>query len=279
MRILTYNCCALPLLTGDIGRRLALAAEAISRLDPEMILLQEIFLTSQLAVFRSRLAGWPHAAWEPRSLSRVSGGLVLLSKRPIRRWGFVSFAVQGPAWRFSALVRLSPKGFLWAEFEDPVALVVHTHLVADYRIGLRGRNPYPSAQAEQLGQIAAYLAPLGGGAPVVVAGDLNMQPDAPALRLFLDELRLSDAMEHEAPPSVIDEPYYRLPFFAAPNRRFDYVLFRGPAGRATAEYVLRERPLTRNGRGITLSDHLGVLAELPQALPQQPRREEPGWTS
>ncbi|OGR96200.1 MAG: hypothetical protein A2V88_02520 [Elusimicrobia bacterium RBG_16_66_12] len=262
MRILTYNCCALPLLTGDIGRRLTLAAESILGLDPELILLQEIFLTEQFAAVRSGLPRWPHAAWERRSFSRVAGGLCLLSKRPIRRWGFVSFAVQGPAWRFSALTRLSPKGFLWAEFEAPAVLVVHTHLVADYRIGLEGRNPYPQAQAAQLGQIEAHLRPHGGAAPMVVAGDLNMKPDAPALRRFLDILRLSDAMGQAAPPSVIEEPYYRLPFFGAPNRRFDYVLFRGLADRATAEYVLRERPLTRGGRGITLSDHLGVLAEL-----------------
>ncbi|MCR4295841.1 MAG: endonuclease/exonuclease/phosphatase family protein [Elusimicrobia bacterium] len=262
MRILTYNSCALPLLTGDIGRRLTLAAEAITRLEPELILLQEIFLTSQLAAVRSGLARWPHAAWEPRSFARVAGGLCLLSKRPIRRWGFASFAEQGPAWRFSSLVRLSPKGFLWAELENPATLVVHTHLVADYRIGVEGRNPYPSAQAAQLGQIAAHIGGLAGPATVIVAGDLNMRPDAPALRRFLDELRLSDAMEHSTTPSVIEEPYYRLPFLGAPNRRFDYVLFRGPSGEATAEYVLGERPLSRDGRAITLSDHLGVLAEL-----------------
>lgn len=262
MRILTYNCCALPLLTGDIDRRLSLAAAAISRLDPELILLQEIFLTGQLAGVRSGLPLWPHAALEPRSFARVAGGLCLLSKRPIRRWGFVSFAVQGPVWRFSALVRLSPKGFLWAEFEDPAVLVVHTHLVADYRIGLEGRNPYLPVQAEQLGQISAHLRRRGGGTPLVVAGDLNMKPDAPALRRFLDELCLSDAMEQEVAPSVIEEPYYRLPFFWTPNRRFDYILSRGLAGRAAAEYVLRERPLTRNSREITLSDHLGVLADV-----------------
>lgn len=269
MRIITYNCCALPLLTGDIGRRLALAAEEISRLDPDLILLQELFLAGQLAAVRSGLARWPHSAWQPRSLARVAGGLYLLSKRPIRRWGFESFADQGPAWRFSALVRLSPKGFVWAELEDPATFLVHTHLVADYRLGVGGRNPYPSAQAAQLGQIAARVAALAGPATVVVAGDLNMRPDEPALRRFLDELRLSDAMAHSTSASVIDEPYYRLPFIAAPNRRFDYVLFRGPAGRVKAGYVLGGRPLSRNGRKITLSDHLGVLAELPRSNSRQ----------
>lgn len=264
MRILTYNCCALPVLTGDIGLRLSLAAEAIARLDPEMILLQEIFLTGHLAAVRAGLPEWPHAAWGARAFARVAGGLCLLSKRPIRRWGFERFAAQGPAWRFSALVRLSPKGFLWAELRNPATLVVHTHLVADYRIGIEGRNPYPSAQAAQLGQIAAHIDGLAGPAAVIVAGDLNMRPDAPALRRFRDELRLSDAMEHSTSPSVIEEPYYRLPYLGASNRRFDYVLFRGPSGAATAEYVLGERPLSRNGREITLSDHLGVLAELPR---------------
>ena len=270
MRILTYNCCALPVLTGDIGRRLALAAEAIARLDPDMILLQEIFLTGQLAAVRAGLPGWPHAAWGARSFGRVAGGICLLSKRPIRRWGFERFAAQGPALRFSALVRLSPKGFLWAEFKDPAALVVHAHLLADYRIGLAGRNPYPAAQAAQLEQIAAHLRPIDARAPLIVSGDLNMRPDAPALARFRDELGLSDAMGPEAAPSVISEPYYRLPFCEAPDRRFDYVLFRGTEGRATAEYVLRERPLTRNGREITLSDHLGVLVELPRTRSRLP---------
>lgn len=263
MRVLTYNCCALPLLTGDIGRRLSLAAGAIARLEPDLILLQEIFLTGQLAAVRSGLPGWTHAAWQERSFGRVSGGICLLSKRPIRRWGFEVFSAQGPALRFSALVRLSPKGFLWAELEDPAALVVHTHLVADYRIALEGVNPYPAAQAAQLAQIAGRLRPLERDRALIVGGDLNMRPQSPALRRFREELRLEDAMGAASAASVISEPYYRLPFSGAPDRRFDYVLYRGPQGRAKAEYVLGEQPLTWKGRPITLSDHLGVLAELP----------------
>jgi len=110
MRVLTHNCCALPILTGDIGRRLALAAGEISRLDPDLILLQEIFLTGQLA--------------------------------RVRRW------------RFSALVRLSLKGFLWAELEDPAMTVVHARTTA-----------FPSSPRPAGGSTTSYSAGSRAGRP------------------------------------------------------------------------------------------------------------------
>lgn len=256
MRLLTYNLCALPVLTGDIPRRLELAARAIAALDPDVIVLQEVFLAGQLERLRAGLAAWPHLAWRRLSFSRVAGGICVLSKRPIRAWGFQAFRVQGSLWRMSALVHLNPKGFLWADLDG--MHLVHTHLLADYRISRVNElvNPYHALQRSQLDEVGAHLRGRGEG-PVIVAGDLNMKPQAPVLTGFLAAAGLTDPMAGAAEPSVIDEPYYRIPFFHSPGKRLDYVLHRGFAG-AAARLVLGERVLGAR----TLSDHLGVLAEL-----------------
>ncbi len=55
MRVLTYNCCALPVLSGDISERLKLLSEKIVEMDPEFVLLQEVYMRRHLKLLERRL--------------------------------------------------------------------------------------------------------------------------------------------------------------------------------------------------------------------------------
>lgn len=94
--------------------------------------------------------------------------------------------------------------------------------------------------------------------PLLLAGDLNLSPDSPALSVLRGGLGLADAMAGESVPSMRPPGAFR-PRLPLPLRsaRLDYVLSRGLALRG-ARYVLDD------GAAV-LSDHRGVLAEFHDA--------------
>ncbi len=275
MRILTYNCCALPLLSGDISERLKLLAEKIVEMNPELVLLQEVYMRRHLKLLERRLEAWPHRFASRRSLTRFGGGLAVFSKRPFAKADYIQFKEQGSLLRYSFLARLSRKGFFSLAVDDGEKTfhLIATHTIADYRLSVRNgagsrRDPYPLYQKRQFEQLSAYLKGLGTARPVIVCGDLNTTPRSEILRDFLIRTGLRDSMENEPGPSVISKPYYRIPYNPAPQKRLDYILHRGTATEdfevlstrfvLDAPVSLPQRPI----RGVTLSDHFGVLAEL-----------------
>lgn len=293
MRILTYNCCALPVLTGELKARLTRIGSEIASLDPDVVLLQEVFLPRHLRILRDGLARWRYAYSGVRAWRTFGGGLAVFSKHPLAEPGFVRFRDQGQLLRYSLLARVSRKGFITAIVEPegaPPFRLVATHPIADYRVWRSGPaladargaktmreylwkkgavirgDPYPVLQGRQMAQLTAYLTGLEPGLPLVVGGDFNLTPVSRLMRDFLRATGLCDCMGGSLAPSIMAERYYRLPYHGAPDRRIDYILLRGGrSGRFVpreARYVL-ERPVPVGGsRSVTLSDHLGVLVEL-----------------
>lgn len=273
MRLLSYNACALPALTGDIEERLRLAAAGIARLKPDLILFQEIFLRKHLELLASGLRDWPHRFSGRRSAMRFCGGLAVFSRLPILEAGFDPFSEQGSWLRFSALAKLSRKGAMTLRLEGPRRdfHLLLTHMVADYRRpgrhGLeRGSDPYSRFQAGQTAELAGRIRALDPRLPLLVCGDLNMLPDSPLVRDLLSRTGLRDAMHGRRSSSMISRPFYRLPFDPTPCKRLDYLLFKPGTGgwpsKVRSRYALREPVRLRSGRVTTLSDHYGLLVEL-----------------
>lgn len=284
MRILTYNCCALPLFTRDIPERLERIGAAIAALDPDVVALQEVFFPSHLELIRRQLPEH-HVASSIRSWRSFGGGLNVLSRFPLRDPEFVRFRRQGSLLRYTALAHISRKGYLTTRIQPPdgpeITLVV-SHPVADYndwrevegptdrggrsrlrylwKLGAVARgDPYPALQAEQLAQLARHVADLPRDQPLVVAGDLNVPPHAPVLRELVETAELEDCMAGNEQPSFPAEPYYRLG--GSTPRRIDYVLHRGGLVPTRSRYVLEEPQRLRSGDEVTLSDHFGVWVE------------------
>ncbi|MBI5624722.1 MAG: endonuclease/exonuclease/phosphatase family protein [Elusimicrobia bacterium] len=306
MRLLTYNCCALPVLAGDIKARLELVGSEIVELDPDVVVMQEVFLPRHFRLLQGALRDWSHSFSGVRPWRSFAGGLAVFSKFPLVEPRFVRFQHQGPLLRYSALARLSRKGIVSTLVRPPSAppfRLVTTHPVADYRMWRSGEagpdakgarstpeylwkrlalargDPYPELQAGQMADLTRHVLASGRDLPLVVAGDLNVVPSSGLLRGFLASTGLRDCMEGCLEPSMVTGKYYRLPYHGAPNKRIDYVLVRdGSRERFTlrsARYVLDRKAGPGGLRCATLSDHLGVLVEL--SLSMDCVGDKPEW--
>lgn len=263
IRLLTFNCAAIPLLTPASGARLERLAAEVSRLEPDVVCLQELCLGSQARRLGRLLAAWPFRFLVPRA-GLVAGGLAVFSKVPFREASFERFREQGPWLGYSCLARLSGKGFMRLVFDAPPLELFHTHLLADYSRCPGAGAPYGELQLKQLEQLLAALRGAGRERTMVLAGDLNFPPGSEPFRRLV-EAGLEDPMEGVSEPSMVDEASFpTVP--AVPRRmaRLDYVLARSgsdPLVLTGARYVLDARRERGPGRAFTLSDHRGVLAE------------------
>ena len=116
------------------------------------------------------------------------------------------------------------RGVIAASFEGVRVFNLHLSLTAN-------------AQRIQLDYIAEQIALLPKAEPVIVTGDFNATPEAPAVRAFIETLNLQMA------PTAATFPSW------APKRQIDLVLYRG---------LKLKRSWTLP---VLASDHLGVAAE------------------
>ena len=273
MRVLTFNCCALPWLTRDIPARLRRLGREIVELDPDLILLQELFLARHLGIVREALKDWPHAFFGPRTLRRHAGGLAIFSRYPLMGAKYFQYREQGSWIRYSALAKFSGKGYMAAKLKLPRGAnckLVHTHMLADYRRPTKTRagrrDPYTVFQHGQVEELRAFIGGMDREEPALLVGDFNLTPKSEMMRRFLKRTGLSDSMAGVRTPSIIGRKYYQVPFNRAPGKRLDYVLHRGGGGWKVAagkwRYVFERPRKLDNSRRVTLSDHRGILIDL-----------------
>ncbi len=140
----------------------------------DVVVLQEV--SSGMAALVDGLgAAYPHRRIVAADGSPVAGGepmgagLALLSRHPILRHDLVAADRGG---RPALVARLSVAGA-----DDPWIVALHPRAPVD-----------PDGLAARDGHLAAVAAAIAGLAgPVIVAGDLNVTPYAPAFRRFLRE--------------------------------------------------------------------------------------------
>jgi len=228
-------------------------AEAVRRLDPDILALQEVdrdqprsHLADLTAVaaqamgavtqrFAAALVGTPGSAWLAATEDDVPGtaayGIALLSRYPARSWQ-VGHLPRIP-FRFPLYLRQpgkvvvvheEPRAVVTGHFDTPSGplVVVGTHL-----------SFVPGWGQLQLRHIRRSLA--GVDDPVVLMGDLNMAGGLPA--------RLTGYR------SLAEHPTFPL---EQPTRQLDHILARGVVGRVTGS----EAP------ELGLSDHRALVVEL-----------------
>jgi len=293
MRILTFNACALPVLSKDIPARLDRVGKAVAQLRPDIALFQEIFSASHFNTLGKRLPAWPHTFSAAKLLRGFGGGLAIFSKHPLEETRLKFFRFQGPFLRYSGINRFVRKGFVSTWVRGPMGIdfrLIAAHPIADFKpdsdertgTGVRraqaGKgslwrripqvrgDPYPEAQRRQLGELKEFLLSLGRDEPVILGGDLNLPPHSPIFKAFLRENRMEDCMKGVRRPSIRSEKFYKVPVFDAPHRRIDYILLRagirGGFRVKRSRYVLT-RMIRLPGGGLRrLSDHVGVAADL-----------------
>jgi endonuclease/exonuclease/phosphatase family metal-dependent hydrolase len=251
---------------GPWRRRGRAIVEVLRAVDAQVIALQEVWSTSstnQAQLLAEELG--MHAAWTPaadgtRFSARLGDPDVAVGTAVLSRWPIVDVA----QWTLpSAEMHLA-----CATVDAPGALlpVFNVHL-----------DPDPAGSARRCEQVRelwrCIAAHAGADLPVVLAGDLNAEPDsdevrllaghktAPAVpgRVLVDTWRFAD---HCAPSATwaTTNPY--VAHLGFPDSRIDYV-FAGPPTRTCPRRVVHasrfgDEPVD----GVWASDHFGVLAEL-----------------
>lgn len=231
MRLLTWNTWK---NSAPYEERLALMTDAIAAADPDVALLQEVFVGGGMdtAGHVARRLGLSVTAAPARSKRRSHGdgsvdstnGLAILSRRPVDAQRVIALPTHpDDPDRIAQVVRIG------------TVTVVNLHLTH-----LQG------AHALRRGQVVHLLDRLAAGTPTVIGGDLNAEPDAPALRK-LEEAGFRDLAE-------------AAPFATAGDRRIDFLLCRDMRDEGAVVDAVGH-----DGPAVGASDHLGILVDLPAA--------------
>ncbi|MEQ8586790.1 MAG: endonuclease/exonuclease/phosphatase family protein [Thalassobaculaceae bacterium] len=236
MRLLTWNTWK---NSAPYEERLALMTDAIAAADPDIVLLQEVFVGGGMdtAAHIARGLGLSVTAAPARSKPRRHGdgsvestnGLAILSRRPVDAQRVIALPTHpDDPDRIAQVARIG------------AVTVVNLHLTH-----LEG------ADALRRGQVVHLLDRLSAGTPTVIGGDLNAEPDAPALRK-LGEAGFRDLAE-------------AAPFATAGGRRIDFLLCRDMRDEGAAAAAEPVGKTTDVGTAVGASDHVGILVELPGA--------------
>lgn len=292
LTVLTYNVLQSPTLHTAGRRRAAQAASVVTRLEPDVLVLNEVNglahagrLISTLrrsgyestpqvgALFGQR--GWSSTAGNPRAVGRIAGGGI----RVLSRWPLIEqhqhiFAARHrdtwDAWANvgCALARIeAPTGSFW---------MAGTHLQADQPpIAVAATRAVRMAQLTELREFVATTVP--SDQPVLIAGDFNIEyystlpdgsPGLPGSDLAEAEQVLCGSITPDGAihDFTFDAQGNQLVSRHTPAYRnvLDYIGWVDESGvRPHAEIVTRT---VRESPAETASDHYPVLAwvELPQ---------------
>src|SRR5690606_2123827 len=133
MRLGTFNVWGLPeAFADDVSSRMRVIAERLAGSELDVLLIQEAWTQEVRRTIRrgARRAGFAVSEGED-----ASGGLMTLSRLPIRTSRFDRFRFRGDPERLDKGEYLGGKGFETVELEGPDGpfVVVNTHLHARYR--------------------------------------------------------------------------------------------------------------------------------------------------
>ncbi len=262
LRVATLNVWALPApFSRDLGARMGAIARSLAAYDLDVIGFQEVWLGSarDSLVEAGRRAGLVHA-WS-RSGALDGGGLLLLSRFPIRAERFESFRARGRAEKISQGEYIAGKGYLSVILDTPAGAVriLDTHLHARY--SAPPPDDYRAHRTAQIVQLAE--GERDTGPPLVVMGDFNFTDQDPEYRVLRGLMGLRDAAADldRRVSTVFGTNPYRT---GAGGQRKDYVFGRDGVERSIrAVHVERvfDEEHSFAGRPGACSNHAGVRVE------------------
>jgi endonuclease/exonuclease/phosphatase family metal-dependent hydrolase len=241
LRILTWNVWGLPVVSPNMEARIAALPDAIAKLDPDVVLLQELW--EETAGNRVRQGLERHGYRYSSHLAHTAFGMTGLftaSKLPLENVGFLPFASGRIGHSIWHLEWIASKGVGRFLVQTPLGAieVQNTHLQAQYDTDL-----YAAERLSQVGEIVSLHQ--DWSLPLVLGGDFNTGSEELPRKALLALDALRDT---------------------TPSPRPDTIFVRN--GSATMVRVIESREAlttpVRLDNGITteLSDHPAVVVDL-----------------
>jgi len=274
--LLTWNLKMLPGPTGEGPRDLERAGricDAILRLRPDIVFLQEVFDEDVRELLTRRLRGaYPHRVEKcGGGLGQEDSGLYVASRVPILgdATQFRHYHARGP---LLSVERIATKGVLgtWIDLGDGRALgAFSTHLFAD------GDEPGQNAgvRARQLAEAKALITSgiarmkdRGYAVSVLLLGDLNVVGEHVLGGKVVPTEEYRDLLE--AFPGAVD--LHRVFAAGAPSSTYEPALLGAPSPAGTGsqriDYVIALSGIDCRGvrlqDAVALSDHCGLIVTL-----------------
>lgn len=260
LRVGTFNVWGLPeAFSDDVSSRMRGLAARLPGLPLDLLLVQEAWTDEVRDTLREAAL---RAGFEVAGGHVTSGGLMVLSRLPIRSSRFETFHFRGDPERLAQGEFLGGKGFQTLEIDAPGGpfSVINTHLHARYR---RHRPQLNSAvRTAQLLQLIGAMHRIDG--MLVVGGDFNCTVDDTEYRVFSGLSRAVELGDGRAYATLSRDNYYKK-HRSDPDKRVDYLFIR--PGRATRWQRLEVASLFREpepirGRQRSLSDHFGFQGRI-----------------
>ncbi len=260
----SLNVWALPWpFASDTASRMDAIGRRLPELEADVFAFQEVWTADARARLIDAGRRSDHIHFWHQQATQGGGGLLVLSRHPIRSAQFTRFALGGLPQRVHHGEYYAGKGVARVTLATPAGplCVAVTHLNASYgRHGIE--DEYRGHRCAQVIDVAWALRNIG--APVVLGGDLNAYETDPEVRILLGLSGLTDvaaALDRRQETVLPFSPY--RPNENPPGPRIDYILSRSGRARGLQpgeiERVLDEE-FEAEGRRATYSDHTGLRA-------------------
>ncbi|KAI8378947.1 inositol phosphophingolipids phospholipase C [Blakeslea trispora] len=210
LKVLSYNCWGLAIVSKDRELRLKAIAEALQTQDCDLITLQEVWVAKDFEriehAVKSRL---PYSKYFPSGA--LGSGLAIFSKFPILSHHYYRYTLNGHPLMFIHGDYYVGKGVGSIVVQHPIIgllEVFNTHLHASYS----PMHQYTAHRAAECWQLATILRNSAAmGRQIIMSGDFNSIPSSFNYRLICDHGMMTDSwlQTHGEPdPSKFDFDNY-----------------------------------------------------------------------
>jgi endonuclease/exonuclease/phosphatase family metal-dependent hydrolase len=240
--------------------RVLAIAEKIKQLAPDVVCLQEMFLSGSRNLMIEQLRSvYPHYQYFSSGL--LGSGLLTLSKHPIIDCYFHPFRLKGKPEKITHGDYYVAKGvgLTRIQFFDTPVDIYNTHTHAQYEMA--HDNEYAVFNHTNLHEVSRFIANQSASNPVVLCGDLNTRPDQLGYRLITHFTQLTDVYHHLYPNDCDGFTYHQdNPYVKEANQRLDYVMVKN--GVTPLSIAIEFTRLLSATSALAYSDHYGLLAEV-----------------
>lgn len=265
LSVLCLNCFGIP-VSFNKRTRFRLIAKEIEKTQPDIVMLQEVIEHRDKKLFVAELEKFGWSFYSIKNGLLESGGLVIITKNlKLREFKFHKFKEQG-----NRLITIPDKflgkGFLsgYIEIDSKKVLIINAHLICPYDKS-QDAQISQRKQFKQLAEFVAYQKVNN----IVLAGDLNSDPDSKDITYLKNKCKLLDPLSVNDMTIVSNNTnrgwlkigFLRSMFGDRKSYRTDYILTSKGISVKDSEVTFNKLK-DFNGSKIHLSDHFAVISKI-----------------